>query len=399
MGIINLAKRLDEVSDSATLAISAKSKEMKRKGRSIIDLSVGEPDFDTPWSIKEAAFKAIKDGFTKYTPTAGIPELIQAICDKFKNDNQLDYGPSQIIVSVGAKQALYNAILAVCNPGDEVIIPQPFWVSYPEQVRLAGATPLLVSTDPEAGFRIGMDELREKITSKTKLFILNSPCNPTGAVYSREDLSEIAEVICSHELYLIFDEIYEKLIYEGKHYSIASLGKEIEEKTITVNGLSKTYSMTGWRIGYAAGPEKIIQGMRKIQSHSTSCPNSIAQMAALSALKGPQDEVEKRREIFTRRRNFIVDRLKKIEGVNCFFPQGAFYVFPDFSSFFGKRHNNWIIKNSLDLARYLLEEAEVAVVPGIAFGADHHLRLSYAASIEEIDKGLSRVEEALSLLK
>jgi aspartate aminotransferase len=399
MGIINLSKRLDKISDSATLAISAKSKEMRRKGRSIIDLSVGEPDFDTPWSVKEAAFKAIKDGFTKYTPTVGIPELIQAICDKFRRDNQLDYGPSQIIVSAGAKQALYNAILAICNPGDEVIIPQPFWVSYPEQVKLAGATPVPVSTYPEAGFRIGKDYLKRKITSKTKLFILNSPCNPTGAVYPREDLNQIAELICSYELYLIFDEIYEKLVYERKHWSIASLGKEIKEKTITVNGLSKTYSMTGWRIGYAAGPEEIIQGMKKIQSHSTSCPNSVAQIAALSALKGPQDEVERRGEIFARRRNLIVDRLKKIEGVSCFSPQGAFYVFPDFSSFFEKRYNHWIIKNSLDLAGYLLEEAGVAVVPGIAFGADHYLRLSYAASIEEIDQGLNRIEEALSLLK
>ncbi|MFQ6066701.1 MAG: pyridoxal phosphate-dependent aminotransferase, partial [bacterium] len=249
MRIINMSNRLDEVSDSATLAISAKSKQMKREGRSIIDLSVGEPDFDTPWTIKEAAFKAIKDGFTKYTPTAGIPELIQAIGDKFRRDNQLDYEPSQIIVSAGAKQALYNAILAICNPGDEVIIPQPFWVSYPEQVRLAGATPILVSTYPEDGFRIGKNEVKKEITSKTKLFILNSPCNPTGAVYSREDLNQIAEVIYSHQLYLIFDEIYEKLIYEGKHWSIASLGGKIKEKTITVNGLSKTYSMTGWRIG------------------------------------------------------------------------------------------------------------------------------------------------------
>lgn len=399
MGITNLSKRVDEVSGSATLAISAKSKEMKRRGRSIVDLSVGEPDFDTPWSIKEAGIRAIKDGFTKYTPTAGMPELIQAICDKFKRDSGLDYSPSQIIVSVGAKQALYNAILAICNPGDEVIIPQPFWVSYPEQVKLAEATPILVSTYPEAEFKIGKDELKKKITRKTKLFILNSPCNPTGAVYAREDLNQIAEIICSHPLYLIFDEIYEKLIYEGKHCSIASLGKEIEEKTITVNGLSKVYSMTGWRIGYAGGPEEIVQRMRKIQSHSTSCPNSIAQMAALSALKGPQDEVERRREIFARRRNFIVDRLKKIEGVSCGFPQGAFYVFPDFSRFFGKRHNSWIIKNSSDLARYLLEEVGVAVVPGIAFGADRYLRLSYAASIEEIDAGLTRIEEALSLLK
>ena len=399
MGTINLSKRLDTVSDSATLAISAKSKEMKRQGRDIIDLSVGEPDFDTPSFIKEAAFKAMKDGFTRYTPTAGIPELIQAIRVKFKNDSGLSYSASQVIVSVGAKQALYNAILAICNPGDEVIIPEPFWVSYPEQVNLAGATPIPVSTCSENGFRIEKNELKRKITSKTKLFILNSPCNPTGAVYSREDLSEIAEVICSYPFYLIFDEIYEKFIYEGEHCNIASLGKEMQERTITVNGVSKTYSMTGWRIGYAAGPEKIIQGMRKIQSHSTSCPNSIAQMAALSALEGPQDEVEKRREIFARRRNFIVDRLKKIEGVNCFFPRGAFYVFPDFSSFFGKRHNSWIIKNSLDLAKYLLEKAEVAVVPGIAFGADHYLRLSYAVSIEEIDKGLNRVEEALGLLK
>ncbi len=394
-----ISERLSRVAPSATLAISTRAKEMLREGRRVINLSVGEPDFDTPTFIKEVAIQALREGFTKYTPVAGIPELIQAIREKFERDNNLSYSNSQIMVSCGAKEVLYNTFQAICNQGDEVIIPSPYWVSYPEQVKLAGGVPVFVSLDFQRGLRLERERLRQVISPRTKALVLNSPHNPTGGVFSLEELEEIAELVVTQDFLIITDEIYEKLIYEGTHVSIASLGKEIEKKTITINGVSKTYSMTGWRIGYVGGPREVIEGMKKIQSQSTSCANSIAQKAAMGALLGPQDDVEKARCEFEKRREVIVDRASQIEGMTCPKPQGAFYIFPDISSFLGTFDGDWIIRNSVDLAKYLLEKAEVATVPGSAFGADNHLRLSYATSLDQINEGVDRIKEALGNLK
>ena len=394
-----ISQRLSRVAPSATLAISTRAKEMLREGRKVVNLSVGEPDFDTPTFIKEVAIQALREGFTKYTPVAGIPELIQAIREKFERDNNLSYSNSQIMVSCGAKEVLYNTFQAICNQGDEVIIPSPYWVSYPEQVKLAGGVPVFVSLDFQRGLRLERERLRQAISPRTKALVLNSPHNPTGGVFSLEELEEIAELAVTQDFLIITDEIYEKLIYQGTHVSIASLGKEIEKKTITINGVSKTYSMTGWRIGYAGGPEEIIEGMKKIQSQSTSCANSIAQKAAMGALLGPQDDVEKARREFEKRGQVILDRVSQIEGMTCPKPQGAFYIFPDISSFLGTFDGDWIIRNSVDLAKYLLEKAEVATVPGSAFGADNHLRLSYAASLDQINEGVDRIKEALGNLK
>lgn len=394
-----ISERLNRVVPSATLAISTRAKEMLREGRKVVNLSVGEPDFDTPSFIKEAAIQALREGFTKYTPVAGIPELIQAIREKFERDNNLSYSNSQIMVSCGAKEVLYNTFQAICNQGDEVIIPSPYWVSYPEQVKLAGGVPVFVSLDFQRGLRLDRERLRQAISPRTKALVLNSPHNPTGGVFSLEELEEIAELAGTQDFLIITDEIYEKLIYEGTHGSIASLGKEIEKKTITINGVSKTYSMTGWRIGYAGGPREVIEGMKKIQSQSTSCANSIAQKAAMGALLGPQDDVEKARREFEKRCQVIVDRVSQIEGITCPKPQGAFYIFPDISSFLGTFDGDWVIRNSVDLAKYLLEKAEVATVPGSAFGADNHLRLSYATSLDQINEGVDRIKEALGNLK
>jgi len=394
-----ISQRLSRVAPSATLAISTRAKEMLREGRKVVNLSVGEPDFDTPTFIKEVAIQALREGFTKYTPVAGIPELIQAIREKFERDNNLSYSNSQIMVSCGAKEVLYNTFQAICNQGDEVIIPSPYWVSYPEQVKLAGGVPVFVSLDFQRGLRLERERLRQAISPRTKALVLNSPHNPTGGVFSLEELEEIAELAVTQDFLIITDEIYEKLIYQGTHVSIASLGKEIEKKTITINGVSKTYSMTGWRIGYAGGPREVIEGMKKIQSQSTSCANSIAQKAAMGALLGPQDDVEKARREFEKRGQVILDRVSQIEGMTCPKPQGAFYIFPDISSFLGTFDGDWIIRNSVDLAKYLLEKAEVATVPGSAFGADNHLRLSYAASLDQINEGVDRIKEALGNLK
>ena len=394
-----LSERLNRVVPSATLAISTRAKEMMREGRKVINLSVGEPDFDTPSFIKEAAIQALREGFTKYTPVAGIPELIQAIREKLERDNNLSYSNSQIMVSCGAKEVLYNTFQAICNQGDEVIIPSPYWVSYPEQVKLAGGIPVFASLDFQRGMRLKRERLRQAISPRTKALVLNSPHNPTGGVFGLEELKEIAELAVTQDFLIIADEIYEKLIYEGTHVSIASLGKEIEKKTITINGVSKTYSMTGWRIGYAAGPPEVIEGMKKIQSQSTSCANSIAQKAAVQALLGPQDDVEKARREFEKRCQVIVDRVREIEGITCPKPQGTFYIFPDVSSFLGTSDGDWSIRNSVDLAKYLLEKAEVATVPGSTFGADNHLRLSYATSLDRINEGVDRIKEALGNLK
>ena len=397
---MNLARRISQISPSVTLSINARAKEMIREGRSVINLSSGEPDFDTPSSIKKAAIQAIKEGFTKYTPTQGALPLVEAVREKFQRDSNLSYSPSEVIISVGAKQVLYNALQVICNPGDEVIIPRPFWVSYPEQVRLAEAVPIYVSLKGEDWSYLEAKEIAKNITpGKTKVVILNTPHNPSGAVLRKSVLESIAEVILPEDIYVISDEIYEKYIYEGSHFSFASLGKEIKEKTLTINGVSKTFSMTGWRIGYAGGPEKLISAMRRLQAHSTSCSCSISQYAALRALRNSQEQMGVIMEEFKKRRDYMVSRLNNLEGIKLASPPGAFYAFVDFSPYLGAHYQDWKINNSQDLANYLLEKAEVAVVPGSAFGIEGWARLSYALPIKEIEEAMDRVKQVLTDLR
>jgi len=397
---MRLSKRSQAIGASPTLAIDAKAKSLKSCGIDIINFGVGEPDFDTPENIKEAAIKAIRDGFTKYTPVGGIDELKTAIIDKLKKDNGLTYEKDEIIVSCGAKHCLYNIAEALFDEGDEVILPAPYWVSYPDQILLNGALPVIVKTDEKNLFRITPELLEANISKKTKALILNSPSNPTGLAYDRKTLEAIAEIAIKHDFYIISDEIYEKLLYDGfEHVSIASLGSEINQQTIVVNGLSKSYAMTGWRIGFAAGQKEIINAMTNIQSQSTSNPTSIAQKAAVEALTGTQDFIPKMILEFDARRKYMIERLNKINGVTCINPVGAFYAFPNVSSYYGKNFNGRLIMSSFDLSSYLLDEAKVAVVPGGAFGDDRYIRLSYATSMSNIQKGLDRIEDALSNLK
>ena len=397
---MGIAKRAQAIKPSPTLATAAKAKAMKAQGIDVIDFGVGEPDFDTPDNVKQAGIKAIQSGFTKYTAAGGTDELKEAVLDKFQKDNGLSYEKSQIIISCGAKHSLYNIAEALFDPGDEVIIPAPYWVTYPDQVLLNDATPVIVETTEEEGCILTIKKLEQAITKKTKALILNSPSNPTGLAYDKKMLEEIAAVAVKHNIYVISDEIYEKLIYDGfNHISIASLGPEIKNLTFVVNGVSKSYSMTGWRIGYAAGPKDVITAMANIQSQSTSNPASMAQKAAVEALRGPQDFTRTMHAEFDKRRKYIVDRLNHIKGISCTMPVGAFYAFPKISSVFGKSANGKTIKNSSDFATYLLEEAKVALVSGDAFGADPYIRLSYATSMENIKKGLDRIEEAVMRLQ
>ncbi len=396
---MDLSARVCQLSPSPTLAITAKAASMRAKGLDVISFGAGEPDFDTPGHIKKAAIQAIDNGFTKYTPVGGIEELKDAIIEKFKRDNGLHYERQQILVSCGGKHALYNLAQALFDTADEVIIPAPYWVSYPPIAELAGATPVIVKTSEEEGFKISPDHLREVITARTKALILNSPCNPTGAAYEREELEALAEIILEKQIYVISDEIYEKIVFDDFRFtSIASLDKAIAERTIIVHGVSKTYAMTGWRIGYTAGPAELIKAMTSLQSQSTSNPTSIAQKAAVEALSGPQQPVREMVQVFHERRDLIVNRLNAVEGISCFNPQGAFYVFPNLSTWLGRTHEGRNLSNSLDLADYLLTKANVALVPGASFGAEGYERLSFATSTENIEKGLSRIEEALSHL-
>jgi len=391
-----LSVRADKIKPSPTLAIDAKAKAMKARGIDVVNFGVGEPDFDTPGNIKEAAIKAIRDGFTKYTPVGGIDSLKEAIREKFRKDNNLDYVNEEIIVSCGAKHSLYNIAQALFSPGDEVLIPSPYWVSYPDQVLLNDAVPVFLETYEADCFRVKPEVLESRITGKTKAIILNSPSNPTGLTYGRRDLEDIAAVLLKHDLYVISDEIYEKLTYDGfRHVSIASLDSSIKAKTIVVNGLSKSYAMTGWRIGYAAGPKEIIKAMTNIQSQSTSNPTSISQKAAVEALTGPQDSVGVMLGEFDKRRKFLVKELNSLPGVSCITPTGAFYAFPNTSQTYGKSDGSRRITSSQDLALYLLEKANVALVPGEAFGNDNYIRISYATSVKEIQKGIDRIREGL----
>lgn len=384
------------ISPSPTLSIDAKYKEMKAEGIDVVGFGAGEPDFDTPDHIKEAAIQAIRDGQTKYTPAAGTLALRKAISDKFKKDNGLDYAPSQIVVSNGAKHSLANAFAAILNPGDEVIIPAPFWVSYPELVKIYDGIPVFIYTDETHHFKITPEQLENAITDKTKALVLNSPCNPTGMLYTGEELKALAEVAVQHNLIIVADEIYEKLVYDGqKHVSIASFGEEIKDHTITINGVSKSYAMTGWRIGYAAANDKIAKIMANIQSHASSNPNTIAQIATIAALTGPQDDVEMMRGVFEERRAYMVTRINKIDGVSCIMPHGAFYIMMNIKDLFGKTLYGKTINSSDEFAELLLEKAKVAVVPGKGFGAEGYVRWSYATSMENIEKGLDRLENFL----
>ncbi|NWF92001.1 MAG: pyridoxal phosphate-dependent aminotransferase [Syntrophaceae bacterium] len=394
-----LSNRAKSLKPSPTLAINAKAKAMQAQGIRVISFGAGEPDFDTPENIKKAAIKAIEEGFTKYTAVGGIDELKDAIIHKFQRDNQLTYKRSQILVSCGGKHSFYNLAQAIFDHGDEVIIPAPYWVSYPPMVSLAGATPVILNTKEENGFKMTPDELKRAVTPKTKALVLNSPSNPTGSAYTRKELEWIAEIAISHNFFVISDEIYEKIVYDGFEFiSIASLSEEIKKRTIIVHGVAKTYSMTGWRIGYTAGPEEIISAMSNIQSQSTSNPTSISQKASVEALTGPQDEVGRMVSAFGQRRNYIVDRLNEIPGVSCYKPAGAFYVFPNFSSYYGRSYQGRRISNSTELADFFLDVARVAVVPGIEFGADPFERLSYATSMEDIKEGIDRIEDSLNKL-
>ncbi len=395
-----LSKKALNISPSPTLAISAKAKQMKSEGIDVIGFGAGEPDFDTPDHIKEAAVKALQEGFTKYTPAAGIPELKEAICQKLKKDNGLDYKPNQIVVSNGAKHSLDNIFASLLDPGEEVIIPTPYWVSYPEMVKLNDGIPVFIETDSSTSFKVTLEQLEKTFTSKTKAFILNSPSNPTGQVYSREELAVIADFAVKNNIFIISDEVYEKITYdEAIHTSIASLGPEISKLTIVVNAVSKTYSMTGWRIGYAATPPEVATAMGDIQSHLTSNPNSIAQKAALSAISGPQDCVEEMKKSFAQRRSYMVKKVKEIPYLDCLSPEGAFYLFVEVKDTFGKTFKNNKIADVDDFATCLLNEYKVAVVPGTGFGAPNYIRLSFATSQDNIQKGLERIEKFVKQLK
>ncbi|RKD27187.1 aspartate aminotransferase [Caminicella sporogenes DSM 14501] len=391
----NLSVKNKSISPSVTLAITAKAKKMKADGIDIISFGAGEPDFNTPAHIRKAAIDAIEKGLTGYTASAGLPNLKQAICEKLKNDNNLDYTPENIVVSNGAKHSLFNTLQVICNPGDEVIIPIPYWVSYPEMVKMADAKPVFVKTSEENGFKLKKESLLNAINNKTKAIILNSPNNPTGTVYTKEELKEIAEIAVKHNIFVISDEIYEKLIYEGNHISIASLGNEIKKLTIVINGMSKAYAMTGWRIGYLAADSEIAKIVTNIQSHATSNPNTIAQYASIEALKGDQSPIKEMTNAFNERRKYMVDKINSIDKLSCRMPEGAFYVMVNISKIIGTTINGFEINSSMDFAEYLLDTAKVAVIPGAGFGLDNYIRLSYATSLDNIKEGLNRIEKAI----
>lgn len=394
-----LSDRLNRLAPSATLAMSQKSSEMKAQGIDVINMSVGEPDFNTPDHIKDAARKAIDDNFSKYSPVPGYMDLRKAISAKLKRENGLDYGVNEILVSNGAKQSVCNTIMALVNDGDEVIIPAPYWVSYPQMVKLAGGEPVIVEAGFEQNFKITPEQLEAAITPKTKLLIICSPSNPTGSVYNEEELRGLAEVIKRHDdMFVLADEIYEHINYIGKHHSIAKIDG-MKERTIVVNGVSKAYAMTGWRIGYIAAPEWIVKGCNKLQGQYTSGPCSVSQMAAVEAYNASQDCVEVMRQAFERRRDLIVSLAKDIPGLEVNVPQGAFYLFPKCSSFFGKTDGTHVINNSTDFALYLLEVGHVATVAGDAFGDPECFRMSYATSDENIREALKRIKEAVAKLK
>ena len=396
---MKLSSRAKSIGASPTLALDAKTKELVRQGIDVLNFGVGEPDFDTPSHVKEEAISCIKSGFTKYTPSSGIPELREAVCAKLKKDSNLDYKPNEVLISVGAKHSIYNAVMVLCDEGDEVVIPEPYWVSYPEMARLAGGKVVTVPTGIEQGYKITAEQLDKVITEKTSLLILNTPSNPTGAVYTEDELRGIADVCLKKGVSVISDEIYEKLIYEGKHVSFASLGPEVKDITITINGVSKSYAMTGWRIGYAAGPREVIAAMGNLQSHSTSNPTSISQKAAVAGLSGPQEPLEMMRREFQKRRDYMAKRLDEMPGFRCPTPQGAFYCYPDVSAVIGRKVKGKVVSDDAALADILLDDARIAAVPGKAFGTKGNLRFSYATSMEIIEEGMNRLYDVMKTLE
>ena len=394
-----LSDRLNRLAPSATLAMSQRSGEMMAQGINVINMSVGEPDFMTPDHVKEAGKKAIDDNFSKYSPVPGYLSLRKAIANKLKRENNLNYSASEVIVGTGGKQGVCNTILALVNPGDEVIIPAPYWVSYPQMVKLAGGEPVIVSAGIEQDFKVTVDQLKAAITSRTKLIILCSPSNPTGSVYTKEELEALAKIVLEHnDLFVLSDEIYEHINYIGCHASIAAC-EGMKERTIICNGVSKAYAMTGWRLGWVAAPEWIIKGLNKLQGQYTSGTSSVSQMAALAAYEGDQGCVEDFRKAFQRRRDLIVSLAKEVPGLEVNVPEGAFYLFPKCSSYFGKTDGKHVVNNSTDFALYLLEEGHVATVAGDAFGSPDYFRMSYATSDDNIIEALSRIKEVLLKLK
>lgn len=391
---MKLSKKGQEINASLTLAISAKAKSMKAEGLDVVGFGAGEPDFNTPEYISEAGREAINNGFTNYTPASGTTELKKAVADKFSRDNNLDYDLNQIIVSNGAKHSLFNTFQAILNPEDEVIVPLPYWVSYPETVKMGGGTPVFVEACEDNNFKMKIEDIKEKVNEKTKALILNSPNNPTGCVYSDKELKEIGELAVEKDFFIVSDEIYEELVYEDvEHTSVASLGEDIKEHTIVINGMSKAYAMTGWRIGFAAGPEEVIKVMSNIQSHATSNPNSIAQYASRVGLEGGKEAISHMVKQFEDRRNYMVEKINSIPKVSCTKPRGAFYVMMNIRELIGNNYDGNKIKGSMSFADILLDSEHVAVVPGKAFGIDEFVRLSYATSLDEIKKGLKRIEK------
>jgi len=396
---MKLAHRMKHIKPSPTLAVSAKAKAMKAEGIDVIGFGAGETDFDTPDNIKQAAIAAIESGFTKYTPVGGTLELKKAVAAKLQRDNRLTYENSEILISCGAKHSLYNAFQALMSEGDEIIIPAPYWVSYPDMAYLAGAVPVIITTSDQSGFKVTPDQVRAAINPRTRAFILNSPSNPSGAAYSPAELQALADVFLGTDIMVISDEIYESLTYDGfVSTSIVTVEPRLKEQALVVNGVSKTYSMTGWRIGYTAGPAAVIKAMSNIQSQSTSNPTSIAQKAAVEALNGPQDCIAEMLQAFDKRRTYMVKRLNAIEGFSCNMPKGAFYTFPNVSGVYGKKSGSTVIQGSSDLETVLLDTARVSVVAGSPFGADGNIRLSYATSFENIEKGLDRIDAFVKTL-
>ena len=397
-----ISDSLNRIKPSATMVITTKAAQLKREGKKVIGLSAGEPDFDTPEHVKEAAIEAIKKGYTKYTNVEGIPELRQAIANKFKNDNNIDYPINQIIVGTGGKQILYNALMSSINVGDEVIIPAPFWVSYPDMTLLAGGTPVIVNCPSNLGFKLTADALEKVITKKSKWLILNSPGNPTGACYSKDELEDIADVVRKHDhLYVMTDDIYEYIVYDNfKFFTFAQVAPYLKDRTLTVNGVSKSHCMTGWRIGYAGGPPELIKAMIKIQGQSTSNASSISQYAALAGIKGNNDFLKPCLDAFDERRKFVVKRLNAIEGMKCLMPEGAFYAYPNVLGIVGKQTpEGKTLNNDTEIVEWLLDAAEVAAVPGSAFGLEPYFRVSYATSLDLLNEAMNRIEKAILTLR
>lgn len=395
-----ISKRIQEMVPSVTLAQSEKIAFLKKQGIEVIGFNIGEPDFNTPINIIKKAEEAYRLGMTKYTPAAGMIDLREEVCRKFKKDYNLDYSVRDVIVSSGAKQSLTNALMAIVDPDDEVIVPTPCWISYIEMIKLTGGKAVLVEMDEANGFDLDVDKIAKHITSKTKAVLINSPNNPTGAVYKKQDVEKLGNLAVKHNFYIISDEIYEKLIYtEEQNCCTASISPEIKEKTITINGVSKSYAMTGWRIGFAVGPTEVIKAMSDYQGHTTTSPNSPAQYASIEALRNSEEFVQEMKKEFDKRRKYIVERLNKMEGINCYEPKGAFYVMPNIKNFYGKKYKDFTINNPMDMCDYLLEESRIAVVTGAAFLAPDNIRISYSNSMENIKNGMDRMEEALKKLK